>query len=96
MNVIKKYYSRLTAKIENKLKLLYILIIGFYLGSVYILRIVKLYFFNHYAKSYCLSSKYMDTNNDSEKIDMETNFIITTNELKNILELRLNNSIKIL
>lgn len=38
----------------------------------------------------------MDTNNNSEKIDMETNFIITTNELKNILELRLNNSINIL
>ena len=38
----------------------------------------------------------MGTNNASEKIDMETNFIITTNELKNILELRLNNSIKLL
>ena len=35
----------------------------------------------------------MDATYNSEKIDVETNFNITTNELKNILELRLNNSI---
>ena len=45
MNILKKYYSKLTAKIENKLKVLYTLIIGFYLASVYILRLVQLFFF---------------------------------------------------
>ena len=45
MNTLKKYYSKLTAKIENKLKVLYTLIIGLYLASVYILRLVKILLF---------------------------------------------------
>ena len=40
MNAIKKYYFKLTAKIENKLKVLSTLIIGLYLSSVHILRLV--------------------------------------------------------
>ena len=38
----------------------------------------------------------MNASYNSEKMDVETNFNITANELKNILELRLNNSIKLL
>lgn len=40
MYAIKKYYSKVISKIENRLKVFVTLIVGLYLASVYIVRLV--------------------------------------------------------